>query len=365
PQGPCIVMEYIRGVTLDTLLASNHGRLSPARAGRLLSQLCEVLHAAHQQKIIHRDLKPANLMVVEPDTPYEKIKVMDFGLVKLLDTSGAPARGSGMDFAVGTPAYICPEQVKGEPLDHRSDLYSVGVILYEMLTGRIPYGVISTMNLLLAHATEEPHAMTQNEGGITIPPAIEDVVLSCLAKNPARRPASAMELAERYQAALNAEIQSAQANTVSDLEEILPERADAPLTDPHAVTYRLEAWMPEAIAIHKLRGFITDVGGDVLENGPGQIRVRLGGPGSPYQLPPRGFKWLGLARNTGVLQMDLQMMPLDIRRQNHLRITVELRSLDGHSAFDGAWRSYTAKIFCDLRASLMGQSEPLPEYTSA
>jgi serine/threonine-protein kinase len=366
PQGPCIVMEYIRGVTLDALMANNRGHLSPARAGRLLSQLCEVLQAAHQQKIIHRDLKPANLMVVEPDTPYEKIKVMDFGLVKLLDQSGAPAHGSGMDFAVGTPAYICPEQVKGEPLDHRSDLYSVGVILYEMLTGRIPYGVISTMNLLLAHATEEPHAMSQDEGGITIPPAIEEVVLSCLAKNPARRPASAMELSERYQAALNAEMQSAQANTVSDLEDILPERAnEVPVTNPHAVTYRLEAWMPEAIAIHKLRGFIHDVGGDVLENGPGQVRVRLGGPGSPYQLPPRGFRWLGLARNTGVLQMDLQMIPIDIRRQNHLGITVELRSLDGHSAFDASWRAYTAQIFCDLRAYLMGRSEPLPEYTSA
>ena len=179
-------------------------------------------------------------------------------------------------------------------------------------------------------------------------------------------PASALKLAERYQAALNAEIQSAQANTVSDLDDILPERPnDTPLTDPHAVTYRLEAWMPEAIAVHKLRGFIQDVGGDVLANGPGQVRVRLGGPGSPYQLPARGFKWLGLARNTGVLQMDLQMIPLDIRRQNQLGITVELRTLDGHSAFDATWRSYTAQIFCDLRAYLMGHSEPLPEYTSA
>src|SRR5437879_220185 len=84
PEGPCIIMEYIRGVTLDTLLTSN-GRLSPPRVGRLLGQLCEVLQAAHSQGIIHRDLKPANLMVVDPDTPYEKIKVMDFGLATLLD----------------------------------------------------------------------------------------------------------------------------------------------------------------------------------------------------------------------------------------------------------------------------------------
>src|SRR5947209_10389418 len=79
PQGPCIVMEYIRGVTLDRLLQDNT-RLGPARVGRLLGQLCEVLQAAHTQGIIHRDLKPANLMIIDPDTPYEKITVMDFGL---------------------------------------------------------------------------------------------------------------------------------------------------------------------------------------------------------------------------------------------------------------------------------------------
>src|SRR5690348_3324216 len=103
PQGPCIVMEYIRGVTLDTVLSGN-GRLSPARVGRLLYQLCEVLQAAHAAGIIHRDLKPANLMIVDPDTPYELLKVMDFGLAKLL----APApfnnlTATNTEFAVGTP----------------------------------------------------------------------------------------------------------------------------------------------------------------------------------------------------------------------------------------------------------------------
>src|ERR1700687_4206980 len=77
--GPCIVMEYIKGVTLDQLVEKNKGRLSPGRVSRLLGQLCEVLQAAHNEGVIHRDLKPANLMVVEPDTPYEKVKVMDFG----------------------------------------------------------------------------------------------------------------------------------------------------------------------------------------------------------------------------------------------------------------------------------------------
>src|SRR5258707_7207621 len=132
-------MEYIRGVAVDTLLKNNRGRLSPGRVGRLLGQLCEVLYAAHSAGIVHRDLKPTNLMVVDPDTPYEKIKVMDFGLAKLVDSpqvSMHKGTDTGADFAVGTPCYISPEQVRGDEMDHRSDLYSVGVILYELLTCR-------------------------------------------------------------------------------------------------------------------------------------------------------------------------------------------------------------------------------------
>src|SRR5438270_12378518 len=116
-------MEDIRGTTLDTLLQRN-GRLTPFRVGPLLYQLCEVLQAAHSEGIIHRDLKPANLMVVDPDTPYEMIKVMDFGLAKLLGPAhNMNATNAGTDQAVGTPGYMCPEQARGEEMDHRGDLY--------------------------------------------------------------------------------------------------------------------------------------------------------------------------------------------------------------------------------------------------
>src|SRR5207253_10697721 len=125
--------------------------------------LCEGQQAAHSDGIIHRALKPANLMVVDPDTPYEKIKVMDFGLAKLVDgwrpltrANDKKASDTGTDFAVGTPGYISPEQVRGDELTHRSDLYSVGVILYELLTGKLPFHGDETMDVLLAHATEAP-----------------------------------------------------------------------------------------------------------------------------------------------------------------------------------------------------------------
>src|SRR5207248_1383109 len=199
PEGPCIVMEYVRGVTLDTLLQRNT-RLTPVRVGRLLGQLCEVLQAAHTEGVIHRDLKPANLMVVDPDTPYEHIKVMDFGLAKLLGPfEDHGANITGTEFAIGTPGYMCPEQAKGEEMDHRGDLYSVGVILFELLTGRLPFAGTSTMDVLIAHATEPPPTFTKAGAADWVPPAIEAVVQACLAKLPAQRPGTARDLAERFE----------------------------------------------------------------------------------------------------------------------------------------------------------------------
>src|SRR5262245_22301133 len=203
PQGPCIIMEYIRGITLDDLLIRNT-RLSPVRVGRLLGQICEVLYAAHSQGMVHRDLKPSNLMVVDADTPYEKIKVMDFGLAKMVADIGGTKKitESNLDFAVGTPGYICPELVRGEPADHRGDIYSVGIMMYEMLSGRLPFSGGSTMDILLAHATEPPPFFADIGGSDWVPPAIEEVVRGALAKDPKDRPQTARELAERYETAL-------------------------------------------------------------------------------------------------------------------------------------------------------------------
>src|SRR5262245_45892655 len=197
---PCIVMEYIVGETLDVVLARNR-RLDPTRVGRLLHQMCEVLHAAHLQGIIHRDLKPANLMVVDPDTPYELTKVMDFGLAKLLGRE-SQVGVTNHEFAVGTPGYMCPEQAKGEEMDHRGDLYSVGVILFELLTGQLPFAGRSTMDVLLAHATEEPPSFATAGASGMVPPAIERVVQACLGKDPNHRPRHARELSEMYTDAL-------------------------------------------------------------------------------------------------------------------------------------------------------------------
>jgi eukaryotic-like serine/threonine-protein kinase len=362
PQGPCIVMEYIRGITLDTLLQRNT-RLTPGRAGRLLSQLCEALQAAHGEGIIHRDLKPANLMVVDSDTPYEKIKVMDFGLAKLVDARlPNKASDTGADFAVGTPGYISPEQVRGEELTHRSDLYSVGIILFELLTGKLPFTGDETMDVLLKHATEVPPPFSTVSAS-WIPPSIEKVVQSCLAKDPNERPASARELWERYEAALQQESSPEAAS-----EEALPTEPVAaadttPLShesepgfDPNAVVHRMEAWMPDTIATYKLRGFVNDVGGEVVESVPGMIRVRLGGKGTVYGAPRGPLSWFGIGRNSGVVDMELRLERTSNTQQNILHITVMMRSPDRRAIVSQSWRRRCDQIFCDLRAYLAGAS---------
>lgn len=369
PQGPCIIMEYIRGVTLDELLVRN-ARLSPIRVGRLLGQLCEVLQAAHGEGIVHRDLKPSNLMVVDPDTPYEKIKVMDFGLAKMVagDPNHKKITESHLDFAVGTPGYICPELVRGEKADHRGDLYSVGVILYEMLSGRLPFAGGSTMDVLLAHATEPPPPFSTIPGCDWVPPRIERVVQACLAKESKDRPQSARDLAERFETAL--------AHQEKVIEETLPpehprardtgrapaSQSPAPLRpsstqpplDPKAVTRRLEAWMPEKIALYKLRGFVHDVGGEVVQSVPGRILVTLGTQGTRRK---GAFSWLGIGK-VPEIEMELFLEQRDPAKANQLSITVVMRVQGKNVNDDPLWHARCDQVYCDLRAYLMGNTGP-------
>jgi serine/threonine-protein kinase len=397
PQGPCIIMEYIRGVTLDNLLHSNR-RLDPLRVGRLLHQICEVLQAAHTEGIVHRDLKPANLMVVDPDTPYELIKVMDFGLAKLIGPD-IKAAVTNHEFAVGTPGYMCPEQARGEEMDHRGDLYSVGVILFELLTGQLPFAGRSTMDILLAHATEEPPSFAALGVSGLVPPGIERVVQRCLAKEPELRPSHARELSEQYAEALgNLQVTTTPVGPRAPL--IKPARNQPPaaaaasqgssvgpasptvngngngaaaepvvvkaatpqpqttFVDPLAVVHHLEAWMPEKIATYKLRGFIHDVGGELLESVPGRITVRLGGKGCVYVAPSRGLSWLGLGRRPAI-DVELRLQRGDAGRDNQLRITVVFRSGTADLNTDAAWRTLCTRIYCDLRGYLMGQNGAL------
>jgi serine/threonine-protein kinase len=395
PEGPCIVMEYIKGKSLDTLLQDNGGKLEPVRVGRLLRQMCEVLYAAHSAGIIHRDLKPANLMIVEPDTPHELLKMMDFGLAK--GDGFNPVTAPNTEFAVGTPGYMCPEQARGEEMDHRGDLYSVGVILYEMLTGQLPFAGRSTMDVLLAHATEDPPPFARFAAAHNIPLDVERVVQACLSKMASDRPDNARELADAFEMALTTEAtttlsEAARSNptVVAPIPPRLGSHPAMPLPgeatgpnriapgalatqgvqsgsgsasqqtplgqDPAVVVHQLEAWMPEKIATFKLRGFIQDVGGEVIESVPGKIRVRLGGRGSAYALPATSFGWLGLGRRSKHIDMELRLQRAEDHRENRLRVTVLLKPVTGDLASDIAYRQVCSQIFIDLRGYLIGHN---------
>jgi serine/threonine-protein kinase len=367
PQGPCIIMEYVRGVNLDSLLGRN-GRFTPSRVGRLLGQLCEVLQAAHDRGIIHRDIKPANLMVVDADTPREKVKVMDFGLAKTIDASTLKKIGdANVDFAIGTPAYLCPEQVRGEPQDHRGDLYSVGVMVYELLTGRLPFPGENPMDMLLAHATEFPPPFSAAGVDEWVPEGVERVVMRCLAKDPADRPQSAYELATEYETAL-AEAGSqlraptpvpahdrASAETPIDDGPFHPTYVAAP-DDPNAIVFAFQAWMPAAVAMVKLQGLIHDIRAEVMASEPGVVRVRLPGGGS--MAPTGRLTWLGFPRRPGPIVLELYLQQMD-ERENVLNIQARFRPGDHTPATDEHWRARCVAHFINVRGYLMGQMAPV------
>jgi serine/threonine protein kinase len=351
-EGPAIIMEYVKGKTLDIVLKENK-HFTAQRASRLLTQLCEVLAVAHQQGIIHRDLKPSNLMVTDPDTQFEKLKVMDFGLAKLakLTAAGQPVTYHNQSMSgenlLGTPAYVSPEQARGDHVTHRSDLYSVGVILYEMLTGRLPFQGLSTMDTLLAHAIEQPPAMSDE--GIEVPDSIEAVVLRCMAKTPEERYNSARELLDDYLRALSQpdprQAPVAQFDEPTDLPPV-------PHTlDPAIMVFRIQAWMPRTIASVKLAGFIQDARGEVIENSPGRVRVILGAKNTAYR--PSRVGWFSI--NRADIEMELQIFestnPL---RRNQVWVTVILRFL-GRTLTDD-FQQRGDRIFRDLRGYLIGST---------
>jgi serine/threonine protein kinase/tetratricopeptide (TPR) repeat protein len=178
-----ITMEYIEGENLQSVLRQKK-KLDPAEAANILAQVCRALEAAHNEGVIHRDLKPQNIMLDKNGRAY----VMDFGIARSMLSAGMTQTGA----LIGTPDYMSPEQAKGQKLDARSDLFSLGIIFYEMLSGQVPFDADTTMGKLWKR-TNEP-ARPLDELDKTIPRPLSDIVRKCLEIHPQKRFASATEL---------------------------------------------------------------------------------------------------------------------------------------------------------------------------
>ncbi len=177
-----MVMEYVPGQTLDAVIR-DRGALAAGDAAEIVAKALDGVEHAHAMGILHRDIKPANIIVTSNGT----VKVTDFGIARVLGSSRLTREGR----IIGTLEYIAPERVKGQEADFRSDLYSMGVVLYEALTGHLPFDTDSEFELMRSHLEKEPPPLSRF--GVAVPPEIESVLLRALAKNPEERFQSAGE----------------------------------------------------------------------------------------------------------------------------------------------------------------------------
>ena len=196
PDGqPFFVMEYLQGKDLSQIIGES-GSLPWKRVRNICIQLCHALQAAHDQGVIHRDMKPGNIVLVKRGANPEHVKVLDFGIAKVLGQEGEANKGltqSGM--VVGTPEYMSPEQGWGQPVDHRGDIYAVGVLMYELLTGKIPFRGQTMMEILNRHMFDVPDVKQPN-----IPEEVGAIILKAMQKDRSLRFQSMNEMAAAVEA---------------------------------------------------------------------------------------------------------------------------------------------------------------------
>lgn len=179
---PYLIMEFVAGRTLRQEM--DQGRLAPDRAREIMRQMARGLAFAHSRGVVHRDLKPENIMLGDDGV----VRIMDFGVARLLDRQRLTATG----VSLGTPLYMSPEHLDAKAVDQRSDLYSLGVIFYEMLTGQVPFPGEDVFQVISGHLSRQPPRPCSLDPAVD--PALETLVLRMLAKNPQDRPQSAEEV---------------------------------------------------------------------------------------------------------------------------------------------------------------------------
>jgi eukaryotic-like serine/threonine-protein kinase len=199
-----IAMEFVEGATLKDAIRSG-GPMAPERIARFAAMVASALSTAHRQHVVHRDLKPQNLVLTTNSQGQESLKLLDFGIAKTFEDGATQLTAAG--YALGTPHYMAPEQATGKEIDGRADIYALGVIVYEMLVGDVPFNDASTPAILIKHMTEPPEPPSRRRPGIH--PALETIALTCLEKDPQRRYQSASDVTAALRDAFPNEVPSA------------------------------------------------------------------------------------------------------------------------------------------------------------
>ena len=263
---PFIVMEFVEGDSLKNVI-EREAPMPAARVCSIIKQVAAALDAAHRLGLVHRDIKPANIALLgsgdRSDPSGQRVKVLDFGIAKLKEAHLEDSRvhhetltGTGM--VIGTPAYMSPEQakgLKGEQLDGRSDLYSLGVVAYQMLTGDLPLKADSTLELLMAHVSTSPKPVHEVRPELKIPASLAAVVMRCLEKNRQLRPASGRVLIDEIEFAAGRESGVPFPSIVMTKKQIAPRRHAELVAEPTvarrsgALRSRSRSWLGVVAAI--------------------------------------------------------------------------------------------------------------------
>jgi serine/threonine-protein kinase len=194
-----LVMELLNGRSLRAVVEGKRGKHWPrvAASVKVMAQVCQALHAAHERGVVHRDLKPDNIFLINRGGSENYVKVLDFGVAKLSEPIEGDKNHTVEGMILGTPVYMSPEQASGQEVERATDVWSAGVVLYELLCGDVPYDAPTFVDLALRIRSEEPRALPERTPGKErIPPGLTAVVMKCLEKKPSDRYRSMAALAE-------------------------------------------------------------------------------------------------------------------------------------------------------------------------